>query len=383
MADAKIHFDSMIRIRYRASVLPGLFILRISLLSISFAAAAALAFPAHAFAASTDIQSCADIATADARLACYDRLAGRDAAKASKPTLARTAGDVFSNQTLADINRCDKGPPSSLLDSRWELDVDSPEDPKPAPFCIRAYQPIYLLAYTTTNANQTPTSPNPDNTVTTPENITRGELKYQISLKTKVANDIFGNNGDLWMGYTQASHWQIFNENRSRPFRETNYEPDTNLVFRTNFNVLGWKARMLSVGLVHQSNGRSNPLSRSWNRATVALGLERDNWTVNLRPWWRVLEFGEDNNPDITDYMGHGDVEIVRVAGESQFALMLRHSLHGGDRSHGAVQFDWAFPIAPPLRGHVQIFNGYGESLIDYNHSAWYAGLGLSLVEWY
>ncbi len=373
----------MIPLRYAASALPGLFIVRIAFLFVSIAASAAMAFPVKATPAPSDMQSCAGIETADARLACYDQLAGRSAATASRPTLSHMAGDVFSNQTLADINRCDKGPPSSLLDSRWELDVDAPDDPKPAPFCIRAYRPIYLLAYTTTNANESPTSPNPDNTVTAPENITRGELKYQISLKTKVANDIFGNNGDLWMGYTQASHWQIFNENRSRPFRETNYEPDANLVFRTDFNVFGWKARMLSLGLVHQSNGRSNPLSRSWNRATASLGLERDNWTVTMRPWWRALEFGEDNNPDISDYMGRGDVEIVRVAGESQFALMLRHSLHGGDRSHGAVQFDWAFPIAPPLRGHVQIFNGYGESLIDYNHSAWYAGLGLSLVEWY
>ena len=31
---------------------------------------------------------------------------------------------------------------------------------------------------------------------------------------------------------------------------------------------------------------------------------------------------------------------------------MLRHSLKGGDDSHGAVQFDWAFLISGKLRGH-------------------------------
>mgnify|MGYP001282555143 CR=1 FL=1 len=326
---------------------------------------------------------CAGIEDADKRLECYDRRFGRDAAPVAAPRPARAAADVFSNQAVADVNRCDKGPPSSLLDSRWELDADSAEDPKPAPFCIRPYRPIYLMPFYTTRSNRTPSSPAPENTVTEPEDINRGELKYQISLKTKVLNDLVGNNGDLWMGYTQVSHWQIFNGERSRPFRETNYEPDANLVFRTDYDVFGWKARLLGVGLVHQSNGRSDPLSRSWNRATASIGLERDNWTMTFRPWWRVLEFGEDNNPDITDYMGRGDVEIVRVVDDSQFALMLRHSLRGGDRSHGAVQFDWAFPLAPPLRGHVQIFNGYGESLIDYNHRAWYAGIGLSLIEWY
>ena len=80
-------------------------------------------------------------------------------------------------------------------------------------------------------------------------------------------------------------------------------------------------------------------------------------------------------------------VKVLVVEDEASIremiALNLRHSLRAGDRSRGAVQFDWAIPLAPPLRMHVQLFNGYGESLIDYNHRAWYAGVGLSLIEWY
>ena len=62
---------------------------------------------------------------------------------------------------------------------------------------------------------------------------------------------------------------------------------------------------------------------------------------------------------------------------------MLRHSLKGGNDNHGAVQLDWAFPINGSLRGYVQVFDGYGESLIDYNHKATYVGLGVSLLNWY
>ena len=62
---------------------------------------------------------------------------------------------------------------------------------------------------------------------------------------------------------------------------------------------------------------------------------------------------------------------------------MLRHTLKGGDENRGAVQIDWSFPISGRLRGQFQLFDGYGESLIDYNHRATYVGLGVSLMNWF
>ena len=77
------------------------------------------------------------------------------------------------------------------------------------------------------------------------------------------------------------------------------------------------------------------------------------------------------------------DHQILYLNTWPEFALMARHSLRAGKHSHGAAQFDWGFPISRTLRGHVQIFDGYGESLIDYDHRATYLGLGISLLEWY
>ena len=186
------------------------------------------------------------------------------------------------------------------------------------------------------------------------------------------------------MGYTQVSHWQLYAQDQSRPFRETTYEPDATLMFRTDYNVLGWNGRLFGIGLDHQSNGRSNPLSRSWNRVMLNIGFERDGWTLMFRPWVRLHESRDvDDNPDISDYMGRGDVQLVRVWKGNEFSLRARHTLRGGDDSRGALEFDWAFPIVEELRGHVQLFDGYGESLIDYNHRAWYFGVGVSLLEWY
>ena len=147
---------------------------------------------------------------------------------------------------------------------------------------------------------------------------------------------------------------------------------------------MGLNGRLLGLTFNHQSNGRSDPLSRSWNRVMLNVGFERDNFALMLRPWYRLDEdAGDDNNPDIKDYVGRGDLTAFYRWNEHDFSLMLRHSLKGGDDSRGAAQFDWAFPISGKLRGHFQLFDGYGESLIDYNHRATYVGLGVSLMNWY
>ncbi|WP_417473541.1 phospholipase A [Luteimonas mephitis] len=368
---------------------------------------AAAAGPAIAQSAGTpaagNIDACALVEVDADRLACYDRVAGRhsrnpamadaaaelarqnreaaseaEAAAATRGDRARSAAsDLFASEPEDAIANAGKG---SLLDSRWELARDS----KLGTFNFRAYKPVYLLpAFWSSDQNELPHSPNPRNTATEPQVLDAIEAKFQISFKTKAWENLFGDNGDVWMGYTQSSRWQVYNGEASRPFRETNYEPEILLVFRNNYSLGGWKGRMAAVGINHQSNGRADPLSRSWNRVMFNVGLDRDNWAVTFRPWIRVSDGSDDDNPDIEDYMGRGDVTIVHTIGGHELSLMARHSLRGGDRSHGAIGFDWGFPIHNTLRGHVQVFDGYGESLIDYNHRSTYIGLGISLLEWF
>ena len=350
------------------------------------------------------VEACVALASNAERLACYDALFKaptiiQPQAQVAEPVIAATSVPVAETneknkpeslkdkvvQKLSDLHLLGAAPkfdPNvSLLDRRWELSEES----KLGVWNIRAYQPVYLLPlFWTSDKNEFPSSPNPQNTVNEKQELTSSEAKFQISFKTKAWENIFGNNGDLWLGYTQSSRWQVYNSEESRPFRETNYEPEASLMFRTNYEILGLNARLLGVTLNHQSNGRSDPLSRSWNRVIFNLGFEKDNFALMLRPWYRVEEDAkDDNNPDIKDYIGRGDLTAFYRKGENDFSVMLRHSLKGGDKSHGAVQFDWAFPIKGKLRGHLQLFDGYGESLIDYNHRATYAGLGVSLMNWY
>jgi phospholipase A1 len=373
----------------------------LALLSIALAGAASPAFAQSA--TSTSLDACALVEVDADRLACYDRVAGRhaldparadaaaelarqnreaaseaEAAAATRGDRARgAASDLFASEPDDAIANAGKG---SLLDSRWELAKDS----KLGTFNFRAYKPVYLLpAFWSSDPNELPHSPNPRNTLAEPMDLDAIEAKFQISFKTKAWENLFGDNGDIWMGYTQSSRWQVYNGEASRPFRETNYEPEILLVFRNNYQLGGWKGRMAAVGINHQSNGRPDPLSRSWNRVMFNVGLDREDWAVTFRPWIRISDGNDDDNPDIEDYMGRGDVTIVHTIGGHELSLMARHSLRGGDRSHGAIGFDWGFPIHNTLRGHLQVFDGYGESMIDYNHRSTYIGLGISLLEWY
>ena len=352
-------------------------------------------------------EACVSIAMDATRLACYDaalkhtaedtRTADTAAQEAKEmvrqdrdslaptedATLSERArhrvGSLFHSSDVYDAALANAGK-GSLLDSRWELAKDS----KLGVFQLRAYKPVYIFpAFWTSDRNETPQSPNPANTVTTPEELDSLEAKFQLSFKTKIVETLFGDNGDIWGAYTQSSRWQVYNSEDSRPFRETNYEPEVMLVFRNNYSIAGWRGRMTGISLTHQSNGRSDPLSRSWNRAILSVGLDRENWALTLRPWYRFKEDAHtDNNADIEDYVGRGDATLTYSKNGHEFSVMGRHSLRGGDQSHGALQLDWGFPINRQLRGHMQVFDGYGESLIDYNHKATYVGLGISLLEW-
>ena len=325
----------------------------------------------------TSLGDCRALSNESQRLACYDRLVDGPEADPVKAAVALES----PRSDLVRTTSVEPDSTASLLGKAWELDPGE----RGHLLRIRPYQPVYVLPlFHASSPNQEPSSPSVDHTVSSPLGLSASEAKLQISLKTKIAEDVFGNNGDLWFGYTQSSRWQVYNNEISRPFRETNHEPELIGIWRTDYDVLGWRGRTVGLSLNHQSNGRSLPLSRSWNRVMLSTALERDNWTVTLRPWWRVSESAQkDDNPDISNYMGRADLQLVRTAGKHQFSALLRHSLRGGANSRGAVQLDYAFPIAGEMRGHLQWFSGYGESMIDYNHRSNYIGVGVSLVEWY
>lgn len=329
-----------------------------------------LAAASSAHAQLPDPAACTRIDADAARLACYDRLHQRAADPAAPATPAAAPEPTSTLVPTSD----------SMFSDRWDLDRQRPGEL----FSPRPYKPVYMLPVTWTDkVNRTPASPAADHQVTEPLDLRATEVKYQISFKAKLWEHVFGTPGTLWAGYTQSSRWQVYAGSASRPFRETNYEPELMFGWPLQQTLAGWRLRQAMLALNHQSNGRSIPLSRSWNRVIGALQLERGDWTAELRPWVRMAESpGDDDNPDIEDFAGRGELVLTRRWQDHLVALQLRHSLRGGERSRGSGQLEWEFPIDGALKGHLQWFSGYGESLVDYNLRQNKIGIGVSIVGW-
>ena len=206
------------------------------------------------------------------------------------------------------------------------------------------------------------------------------EAKFQLSIKMLLWDNIFKDNGDLYGAYTQLSLWQIYDE--SSPFRETNYEPELFLKFDTDFKWLGLQNRRLIVGVNHQSNGQGGDFSRSWNRLYMEFIATRGAFVLGVKPWYRIPESeADDDNPDLDKYLGYGQLFAAYGWAQNVFALTLRNNLRFSDNK-GSIEIGWSYPLTNNLRAYIQYFNGYGESLIDYNNSTNRIGCGIMVNDW-
>jgi phospholipase A1 len=202
-------------------------------------------------------------------------------------------------------------------------------------------------------------------------------LSIQISFKTRfwASND---RRWGAWFAYTQQSFWQVYNGNISSPFRDTNYEPELKLAWQPKLHWGGFDWQLLSVGYTHESNGRADPISRSWDRLVAEIGVEKGNFALLLRPWIRIDDDSADSdNSDIIDYYGYGDLTAVYKWHGHSFTLTGRGNLA---QKKGALRVTWMTPrLLGPLRGYVVGFTGYGDTLLDYNFKQNAVSVGIAL----
>jgi phospholipase A1/A2 len=301
--------------------------------------------------ASEDVTLCSDIFDNEKRLACYDQQSVSD-----EPLLTGTVLDSRIKQQSASI------------ENSYSLD---------------AHYPSYILPISyLSNPNEAPYSP-VSGISQINEDLENLEVKFQISFRLPLNRDFFVNNSHLWFAYTQLSLWQLYNKVDSAPFRESNYEPELIWSFLVNKSFGDLKLTHLSVALNHQSNGQSEPLSRSWNRIYINGIMAYENWVFSFRPWYRIPEdIEDDDNPDIEDYMGKFDLRIGYKQEDHQFSSVFRHAFDQDD-PHSYYELGYSFSINRKFRGYVQFVSGYGESLIDYNYRNKRLSLGIMLNDWF
>ena len=349
--------------------------------------ALAAALPAAALA--QDPAACAGLDDAK-RLACYDaifRPAPAVAAPAPAPSVSiETPAARNEPSALQEVATTPSGrglAAGDYLAKFWELDPDD----KRGTFVVRTYQPNYLLpAHWSSNINKSPSSPTHPDGGSFPQ-YRQTEAALQLSLRAKALENVLLPNADLWLAYSQQSIWQLWNGQDSAPFRSSDYQPEAMLVVPVSDQLGdlggGWRWRMVLAGIAHESNGEGLPLSRSWNFAYLGTTFTHDDIALRARFNQRLGEKGVDDNPHITDWTGNTELSVGWLPGESTMQLTARTSFKSWDR--GSLKFEWTHPVfrAKPdgLRYYLQLFSGYGETMLDYNHRQNSIGLGFTLFQ--
>jgi len=199
--------------------------------------------------------------------------------------------------------------------------------------------------------------------------------KFQVSMKFRLFNPDTQTSflEKLYLAYSQTSIWNI--SASSAPFYDSSYRPS---VFYLDEDVSQWPFRASSRlgfqgGFEHESNGKEGASSRSMNIAFIRPTFTfpfSDKYFVSLSP--KIYSYLEkEDNPDMPYYRGYTDL-LVKVGATNgvQLATTMRK---GTGQEPYSVQLDLSIPLGTPKLGnlggylHLQYFDGYGESLLDYN----------------
>ncbi len=336
-------------------------------------------------------QVCATVQAATDRLVCYDSWAQRQTSSASGTPPEVASGVVQPRpdvEPLPPVSDGCRDPRHGFSDRFWELS----EQTDCGTFRFRGYRPLSLALSLADRVNTQPASPADGRSASTATDYSRTEMRMALSVRTKIATGLLPTmdpkaKDSLWFAYSQQSHWQLFSPSISRPFRNTDHEPELIYVYPLDGELPGGgRLKYAGVAAVHHSNGQSEPLSRSWNRSYAMLGAEwGDRWALQAKAWTRVPEkAGGDDNPDISDRYGRIEWRLLwQVNAKHALGLTARHSLSRGPG--GSFALDWYRSLsADPrsqLRWHARWFSGYGESLVDYNFRRNSLSLGLSLLD--
>lgn len=198
--------------------------------------------------------------------------------------------------------------------------------------------------------------------------------QFQISLKKLIFDDILGFNEKYYFAYTQISWWDLYAD--SAPFYETNYRPELFVEFPLKYrNLIN-----LKFGFLHDSNGKDDELSRSWNRLYIASEFEFDKLTITPRLFQRIPD-SKDDNPNIQNYKGRGDINLkYNMDNGAIFQAVFTNNLKFDKTNKSSLELGYLYPIKNGFYLYLSGFSGYSKSLQSYDRYQNSINLGIAFI---
>lgn len=256
-------------------------------------------------------------------------------------------------------------------------------------FGLKPHHPNYLLPYGYSTKEYSAYTPS--------DSYRQIEAQLQVSLKIEPFRNLFDLDEVYSLAYSHRSFWQAYTD--SSPFRETNYNPEFFVTFPASYRELLPSLHSFTFGIGHLSNGQGNieeaeiiedikgldiqgdPLylqnrSRSVNYIYTTLSFESETLITDITLWLPNRHNNDlEDNPDLIDYVGYGNIQWKYFYNQHLFTLMTRLNI---ETKKGALEATYSYPVSEDVYFFTKLFSGYGESLIDYNNSLTKFSIGFS-----
>jgi phospholipase A1 len=204
------------------------------------------------------------------------------------------------------------------------------------------------------------------------EKITKysADIKFQISVRQRLTKTVLPYNTFLMLTYTQKSFWDVYA--KSSPFRDSNYNPGLSLIKPVIYK--NQLRGMAAIAFEHESNGKDSLESRGWNYFVLS-GHYFFNAYFSVQPkiWAGWLDRGDDGlegggNTDLYKYRGYGLIAFNYRSLNDKFGVSAIINPRNKFKNFNTqIELNFKLNFKANQYFFIQWYNGYGESLLEYN----------------
>ena len=205
-------------------------------------------------------------------------------------------------------------------------------------------------------------------------NQTNADIKFQVSIRQRLLSNVMPFGSFLMLTYTQKSFWNFYEE--SHPFADNNYNPGLSLgkPIMVNNQLKG----MALFAVEHESNGKDSTYSRGHNYFVLTgIYFFNQRFSVQGKLWAGFLA---PENKDLYVYRGNSSIALNYSSLNNKFwaSVVVNPRKRIGDVN---TQVELSLRLGKRTNQYLflQWYNGYGESLLDYNRYISMLRLGICL----